>query len=373
MPFSAALSPSPAGTLVVYLPRHDTPPHETGVHRALTERLAALAGQIFDGDHDAARHGGRPVYVVPAFTIESAAEAERPGIRDEGDLFGGVVPQAFVGSKLITHGLVRPDAAAPPHWQPDFAMQVRPSVLAGYSTFSREDARTAGRELLRAGPVRLKPACGRGGRGQTVVRDGAALDAALAAIGDDDFRDEGLVVEEDLADAETFSVGQIRTPRLTLSYHGTQRLTPDNDGRLVYGGSDLTVVRGGFDALIASGALAPELRTAVDQARRYDAAAGACFAGFYASRRNYDVVAGTDAQGRRRSGVLEQSWRIGGASGAEVAALAAFVEGGATGVVRASCVERFGRGGAPPPAGATLLYQGDDPEVGFVTKYAYLR
>ena len=48
---------------------------------------------------------------------------------------------------------------------------------------------------------------------------------------------------------------------------------------------------------------------------------------FFASRRNYDVVAGLDARGQRRCGVLEQSWRVGGASPAELVALAAFLQG----------------------------------------------
>lgn len=44
-----------------------------------------------------------------------------------------------------------------------------------------------------------------------------------------------------------------------------------------------------------------------------DAAALDCFPGFFASRRNYHIGQGRDAKGRFKSGVLEQSWRIGGA------------------------------------------------------------
>ena len=88
----------------------------------------------------------------------------------------------------------------------------------------------------------------------------------------------------------------------------------------MYGGSELLVVRGGFEALHALG-LPAEAALAVAQARVYDAAATEHFPGLFASRRNYDVVRGLDAAGRPRCGVLEQSWRIGGASGAEVAAL----------------------------------------------------
>ena len=58
-------------------------------------------------------------------------------------------------------------------------------------------------------------------------------------------------------------------------------------------------------------------------ARAYHEAALTCFAGMLASRSNYDVAEGRDATGRQCVGVLEQSWRLGGASGAEVAALEA--------------------------------------------------
>lgn len=358
--------------VAVYLPGRTTPPHETQVHRALTARIAALSGLRFDGDYAPARHDGQPLYVVPAETLGAAA-AQRLRIRTEADLFGGVVPIPFVATKLITHGLVGPGAAAPAGWAPAFAQRVEPAVLAGYSAFTRADASVAGLRLLQAGPVRLKPASARGGRGQTVVRDASALDAALGAMDDAEFADDGLVLEEDLSDAATYSVGQIRTPALTASYYGTQRLTFDNAGLPVYGGSELAVVRGSFADLLEQVAVPTALHGAVAQARLYDDAASDCFEGFFASRRNYDVVAGTNGRGQQRCGVLEQSWRIGGASGAEVAALDAFVQHGAQGLVQAACVERFGAGAAADvPPGATLLFQGDDPEVGFVTKYAFV-
>ena len=50
-----------------------------------------------------------------------------------------------------------------------------------------------------------------------------------------------------------------------------------------------------------------------------------------------------DAVGRRRSGVLEQSWRAGGASGAEIAALEAFRADPSLPSVRAITREVYGR------------------------------
>jgi Protein of unknown function (DUF3182) len=44
-------------------------------------------------------------------------------------------------------------------------------------------------------------------------------------------------------------VGQVSVERLTVSYLGTQDETADNEGRRVYGGSNLTVVHGGWGRL----------------------------------------------------------------------------------------------------------------------------
>ena len=99
------------------------------------------------------------------------------------------------------------------------------------------------------------------------------------------------------------------------------------------------------------------MRIAVEQALVYDSAATACFPGFFASRINYDVVQGNDAEGHWHSGVLEQSWRAGGATGAEIAALEAFKADPACRVVRASCIEIYGPSDEPPP-GAVVYFRG---------------
>jgi len=101
----------------------------------------------------------------------------------------------------------------------------------------------------------------------------------------------------------------------------------------------------------------------------YDAVATECFPGLFASRRNYDVARGRDPAGRWRSGVLEQSWRAGGASGAEIAALEAFRADPGLRAVRASSVETYGESEAPPPH-ATVYFRGVDESAGPMTKYA---
>ena len=77
-------------------------------------------------------------------------------------------------------------------------------------------------------------------------------------------------------------------------------------------------------------------RRAIEQARVYHGAALANFDGIILSRCNYDVAQGRDRSGRPYGGVLEQSWRMGGASAAEVAALEALCSDPTATVVHAA-------------------------------------
>ena len=107
------------------------------------------------------------------------------------------------------------------------------------------------------------------------------------------------------------------------------------------------------------------------QAQTYDRST-VNFPGFLASRRNYDVGQGLDARGQWRSGVLEASWRSGGASTAELAALTAFAQDSALQVVEATSVKRFGSLRKPPP-GAVIHFEGDDPEEGPLLRYTLVK
>ncbi|MCQ4288625.1 DUF3182 family protein [Pseudomonas stutzeri] len=355
------------GAVVTFANRSNEPQHERVVHEQLAKRLAELQGFVFLGDYDRSVSYPHQLYFVPSGTVIGTEQARELGLESEQDLFGGVVPHAFIETKAITHPLVRPDADSPLGWSRSFTRRVTGGVLPGYSVFSLHDAREAGRRLLHEGALRIKPVRATGGRGQERVTTEQELDHALENMDATELTQYGLVLETHLDDVTTFSVGQTRAAGRVLSYYGTQRLTQDNGGETVYGGSDLLVVEGDFDALLNLN-LPEKTRLAISQAQIYDAAASACFRNFYASRRNYDIAQGIDGRGRACSGVLEQSWRIGGASSAEVAALEAFIRGEGGPVVRASSVEVYGE--STVPEGATVLFRGEDAEVGFITKYA---
>ena len=356
-----------SGTVVSYPGNGGNPrgTHERLTLEAIARELAAIKGYRYAGDYDPASRYEGHLYFVPQETMLSS-QARALAIASEHDLFGGVAPYPFVATKTITHPLVDDGARVPEGWSHRFCERVRDDVLYGFSAFSLEDARRAGKHLLTQGPARVKPAQGIGGSGQATALDAAALDVVLAALDPDAIHQHGLVLEQDLTDVTTYSVGQVQVSGLRITYYGTQRLTPNNRGEQVYGGSSLVIVKGDFDALLGLD-LEPPARLAVQQAKRYDAAAAREFPELFASRRNYDVAQGLDAEGRRRSGVLEQSWRVGGATPAELPAIKAFLARPQLQTVRASSVEVYGECDVPPEA--EVIFRGVDPRAGLLTKY----
>ncbi|MDP9878379.1 hypothetical protein J2W25_002640 [Variovorax boronicumulans] len=346
--------------------------HEHATRANVAQRLAALQGWAFAGAYDASQPGPDPLYFVPSDTLTDPHQARAMGIAGVDDLFGGVVPHAFVATKAISHPLIGPDAVRPLGWSARIAVEIGDAALPGFTCFSLDEARVAGRALLDIGRVRLKPVTATGGRGQQVVDGIDALEHCLDAMDDRAIATEGLVLETNLEQPQTYSVGQLIVAQRVVSYCGEQRLTRDNAGQEVYGGSDLLLVRGDFDALLARVDPPPPLRRAIEQARRYHRAVIDCYPDFFASRVNYDVAQGLDGQGDWRSGVLEQSWRVGGATGAEIAALEAFHQDPACQRVHASCFEVYGEA-ARVPAGAIVAYQGNDPEAGPLCKYTVIK
>ena len=139
----------------------------------------------------------------------------------------------------------------------------------------------------------------------------------------------------------------------------------DNNGQSVYGGSDLVCARGGWDALEQL-ALLPHVRAAVD-AGAYDEAMRA-YPGFMASRRNYDVGRGIDADGRRRFGVLNPRGAL------AVPAARNFsrrLHSHGTPTLRSSRHLAWSNWQQPqPPPDAVVHFHGEDPEAGPVLRYS---
>lgn len=342
--------------------------HEGATLRSVAEAIARCKGVEFRGLYDPTRRDTEPLFFVPDDTLVRR-DADRLGIRGPHDLFGGVVPHAFVKTKIVTHELVAPTAARPDGWSDDFPRRIRRGVLPGHSAFARDDAREAVRRLLRRGPVRAKLPRSAGARDQRTLRSLADAEALLEQLSDDELARHGILFEVNLEPVSTLSVGQVTLDDLTVTYHGRQWLGRDNAGRSVYGGSELTCVRGGWEAIARLG-VPRATRTAIWQARTYDATTDTY--GIIASRRNYDVGQGTDAAGHAHSGVFEASWRAGGASPAELAALQLLARSPSIHVVRAATVEEYGADAAPP-RDAVVQFHGMDEQAGPLVRYTVIR
>ncbi|MCO5399105.1 DUF3182 family protein [Ralstonia soli] len=340
--------------------------HEIDTLRELARQIAALKGTQFAGEIDESCAPPTHCYLIADDTL-TLVEAGKLGVGSAHDLYGGVVPCAVAATKLIAHGLLVGGKSSPPGWSDQFSARTASLVLPGYSVFSRADARRAAHLLLDGGRVRIKRADGTGGAGQELVASREQLEVVLDALDDQVLRAAGIVVERHLSTVETISVGQVLFGDIVASYHGVQHLTVNNHGHEVYGGTDLTVVRGGFDSLMNL-ELSDGAREAIAKARAFDAAVQSNYAGFFASRRNYDVARGLDDAGVQHCGVLEQSWRVGGATGAEIGALRIFSAEPEAQVVHASTRELYGHG-VQVPEGARLVYRGVDARVGEITKF----
>jgi hypothetical protein len=339
--------------------------HEKATLFDVAAMIARLKDCEIAGPYDAAYNYAGKIFFVPDDTIV-AEEASSLAIRSPDDLFGGIVPHPVVKTKAITHRLVSSNAYRPEGWSPVFARRVQNAVLRGYTAFTTHDARAAASRLLRHGAVRVKQALRDGGKDQTVITGIGELDELLETLSVGTIATFGLVLEANLRRVTTLSVGQATVDRLKITYQGTQRTVVNNKGEHVYGGSRLFCVRGDWEALDRV-PMSPEVRRGVAQARTYDRAASE-FPGFLASRRNYDVGQGLDGEGHWRSGVFEASWRSGGASTAELAALTAFAQDPSLHVFEASTVKDFGPARAAPRH-AIIHFEGDDPEEGPILRY----
>lgn len=338
--------------------------HEKVTLTVVAKSIARLVGYRFLGEFDPEPHFAG-VFLVPSDTL-MLDEARDLGIHSSRQLYGAVVPYPFVKTKAITHSLVRPHAGHPRGWSFAFADSIQSAVLPGYTAFCAEDARRAAERLLALGRVRLKEPLGDGGHGQTPVGSMSELEAHLENCPAEKLASHGLVLETHLRRVMTRSVGTTTIGNRSIAYHGTQRTVTNNHGLPVYGGSHLICVRGGWAALDGL-PMESEARLAVKQARIYDGNA-AKFPGFLASRRNYDVGQGIDGRGQWRSGVFEASWRSGGASTAELAALTAFANDPSLQVVETASVKEYGKP-RKIPVGAAIHFHGDDPEEGPLIRY----
>lgn len=363
-------------------------PHDREPHEALCRRLSEILDWPFVGwyspKQDASKESasgqsasekGASIqgasekdcpefpYLIPFETL-STDEAADWGASSAHSLLGGVVPHPFVATKVVAHPLVPGAIASPAGWNPALGEQIAAFTLPGYSAFSKPDLYRAIERLLPLGPVRLKCAASRGGIGQAVVSD--ARESVFVESLEPDVFAAGVAAEVNLGALRTISIGEVDFPGMTLAYYGEQRLTQTDEGVLVYGGSHLHALHGNL-AQLAKHSLPPGISEAITAALGYERGVMDAFPGVFASRRNYDVAIGSQAGGSEHVAVLEHSWRVGGASAAEIMAYEAFRSEPSKRRVEAYTCEIYGEG--TPPADAQVLFRGNVPGNGTLTKY----
>jgi hypothetical protein len=336
-------------------------------NEAYAQWIAQLLNAQFVGTFDPHAMYNEPVYYVPARTlVMSLQEAKERGITSSEDFLGGIVQESYIGTKVITHQVVAHTTHKPASWSDRFADAVKEVVLPGFSVFHNSDARRAASHLLEQGKVRFKPALGRSGRGQAVVRTLEELEYQLSLLGPYKLQTHGVVLEQQLDDISTLSVGTLSLEREQISYYGRQRTTINNQGNIDYGGSDLCCIRGTFEQLLQID-IPEHINLAIKQAIIYDRARYH-YPDLLASRRNYDIGQGHDHKGNFYSGVLEHSWRIGGATGAELYAIEYFRKDATITCVEASTHCVFGEH-TDLPSQARIQFDGIDSDFGPMKVY----
>jgi hypothetical protein len=323
--------------------------------------IARIKDMDFAGEFNQLRvDQASSLYFVPYQTIVGNDPAAQLGIRKAGDFFGGIVPYPYMKSKSVSHDVVLGAAGRPDGWCPEFAADVAHVVLPGISVFHRNDAAKAASLMFRRGRhLRGKRTPVSGGAGQSRLSSIREAVDAIGNIDEAELRQSGYVLELNLLEEVTRSVGRVEIGDVTVSYHGIQHSARDVDGKIHYGGSDLYVVRGGFQELLRHVSV-PHIELAIRQAQVFDKSARERL-GVLASRRNYDVLQGYDGSGTFMSGVLEASWKLGGASGAEIMAIGVMKDNSRLDAVRASSHFVYGQDVATPPR-AREHYRGPNPK-----------
>src|SRR5262249_55992603 len=110
---------------------------------------------------------------------------------------------------------------------------------AGYAVFNLDGGRVAARRLLELGPIRIKEPLAAGDKGQAVAATIEQVNTFLETFDAAEIAVHGLVLESNLRDVTTVSIGQITIDDMTIAYHGKQRVAINNEGSPTYGGSNL--------------------------------------------------------------------------------------------------------------------------------------
>ena len=125
--------------------------HERATHAWVCAEVARLLGvrTMHAESNERVQKDGREqpsTLHIPDETL-TIAQARTLGIQDTRDVLGGVVPYAFLATKVIGHPLITEAAQRVDGWNQALATALMPATLPGYTVFSRADATQAAAAL----------------------------------------------------------------------------------------------------------------------------------------------------------------------------------------------------------------------------------
>lgn len=283
---------------------------------AVAERIATHIGAVMDTSQTAATER----YFVPMAAIHEPL-ARQVGISALGGAYGGIVRELQHADKAVLHQLPRTTMQSPDWYSRDFASEVKATVLPGFTTFSAEDTRAAFDIMQGEGHfVRFKDPAGTGERGQYLIKTKDELEKVMFDHGNG-FTEAGAILEANLNDAETITVGYVDIEGEKYSWYGSPYDT-EFGGIKRFGGNEITVVKGGLSAL-RDYCKEEKNKVAVEQsAVVFDAYHS--HLGSSIMRATFDAVQGIGDNGEFLSGITDPSLRPSASSAAEIRAIEAF-------------------------------------------------
>ncbi len=248
-------------------------------------------------------------YVVTSKTMTKQDALNRFGINSTSDFYGLAVNDINEVGKAILHPA--PGEITPQFYNPRFADRARHLVLPGFACFSTSDAQSAFAHYEGNGfGLRFKVANESDGNGQFKVDDASHLQHLLEE--QRQALTEGIVLEANLHDPTTISVGYAQLGDQRYSFIAHQKNTPPNaEGQSKYLGAKVTAVRGSMEIFLSDQDMTLNDRLAVLKAVEFNRLYQQTFHPI-ASRLSYDVVLGLDDHGDILSGITDITGRVGG-------------------------------------------------------------
>lgn len=233
---------------------------------------------------------------------------DRPEFTLPEEFYGALVEdRSHVGKAILHPALSR---NVPRFYSSEFAQRVQDFVIPGFTAFHKADVAEAFPGIQNDEyDYRLKLPDESDGYGQFPIHDTASLQRILESLNGHEVAEKGVVLEANLHEPTTISVGYAMLGRDQYSFIAHQK-NDDSEGRSRYRGAEVTIIRGTLKGLTGITSPQSERGHAVEIARKfYDALS---LYNVVASRLSFDCLHGFDNNGYIRRGVTDITARLGG-------------------------------------------------------------